>query len=365
MPEIDPLHTPLCDMLGIDLPIVAFTHCPEVAVEAINAGGFAVLGEAMKTSDEIVENIRFIRERVSGRPFGIDLVLPSSVPPKGTPAELLAEIPSEHRDYAAYIKDKYDVPDPKNPEALHQWGGLNKSMGHSQIDVLLDERVPVIATGLGSPDFLIDAAHERGQKVFGLIGKSRQARRQIERGVDAVVAQGYDAAGHTGAMGTFSIVCEVAAQAGDTPVLAAGGVTTGAHLAAALCLGASGVWTGTAWLVSLESDIEEVMKGRILAAGCEDTSRNPYISGKTMRVLRCPWTEEWAEAKAPRALETPYQMLLSSEYIQASNDHLRGDLMTEAVGQGVGFVNERLPTREILLQMADQAREVFARLGAD
>lgn len=360
---IDPLHTKLCDMLGVELPIIAFTHCRDVAVAAINAGGFAVLGEAMKTSDEIVENINFIRERVDGRPFGIDLVLPSSAPPRGTPAELLAEIPAEHHAYAKHIKAKYNVPDPIHAQALHQWGGMNKELGRNQIDVLLEERVPVIATGLGSPDFLIDAAHERGLKVFGLIGKTRQAERQIARGVDAVVAQGYDAAGHTGAMGTFSIVQEVAAAAGDIPVIAAGGVTSGRHLAAALCLGAAGIWAGTAWLASVESDIEEVVKERILAAGADDTSRNPYISGKTMRVLRCPWTDEWAKPEAPPVLKSPYQMLLSSEYIQASNDHLRGDLMTEAVGQGVGFVNERLPTAEILIGMANEAREIFARIG--
>ncbi len=357
----DPLHTKLCDMLGVELPIVAFTHCRDVAVAATNAGGFAVLGEAMKTSDEIAENIRWIRERVGGRPFGVDLVLPSSAPPKGTPQELLEEIPEQYHEYARRIKEKYEVPDPKNAEALHRWGGLNKSMGRSQIEVLLDERVDVIATGLGSPDFLIPAAHERGQKVIGLVGRPRQAELQIERGVDAVVAQGYDAAGHTSSIGTFSIVSEVAAIAGETPVIAAGGVTTGRHLAAALCLGASGVWTGTVWLASEESDIEEAMKERIIAAGSEDSTRNNYISGKMMRVLRCPWTDEWDRSDAPPVLQTPYQMLLSSAYIQAANDHLRADLMTEAVGQGVGFVNDRRPTREILLQMADEAREIFAQ----
>ncbi len=355
----DPLHTPLCDLLGVELPIIAFTHCREVAVEVINAGGFSVLGEAMKTADEIVENIRWLRERIDGKPFGIDLVLPSSAPPAGTPAELMAEIPDEYLAYARRIKEQYDVPEPKNPQALHQWGGLSQKHGRSQIEALLEERVPVIATGLGSPGYLIDAAHQRGLKVFGLIGKTRQALRQIEAGADAVVAQGYDAAGHTGAMGTFSIVAEVAAKAGGTPVIAAGGVTSGRHLAAAICLGAAGVWTGTVWLVSDESDVEEVVKERILAADASDTSRNPFISGKTMRVLRCPWTDEWERPEAPPVLQSPYQMLLSSEYIQAANDHLRGDLMTEAVGQGVGFVNERKPTREILHQMAEDARSIF------
>jgi NAD(P)H-dependent flavin oxidoreductase YrpB (nitropropane dioxygenase family) len=358
----DPLRTKLCEMLGIELPVVAFTHCTDVAVAAINAGGFAVLGEAMRTADEIAEDIRRIRDGVDGKPFGIDLVLPSSAPPAGTPEELMAEIPEAHWEFARRIKEKYDVPDPEGPVALRQWGGLSQKMGRAQIDVLLDERVPVIATGLGSPDFLIGAAHERGIQVFGLIGMARQAEQQLERGVDAIVAQGYDAAGHTGAMGTFSIVPEVASLAGSTPTIAAGGVTTGRHLAAALCLGAAGVWTGTVWLASRESDIEPVVKERILSATGDDTTRTACVSGKTMRILRCPWTEEWSKPGAPRILGSPYQMLLSSEYLQGANDHRRGDLMTEAAGQGVGFVNETRSTRRIIHEMVEEARAVLGGL---
>jgi NAD(P)H-dependent flavin oxidoreductase YrpB (nitropropane dioxygenase family) len=351
-------------MLDIELPIVAFTHCKEVAVAAINAGGFAVLGEAMRSADDIAADVHWLRERIGERPFGIDLVLPSSAPPSATPEELIAEIPAEHRAFAERIKLEYEVPEPANPVALRQWGGLNKRIGNAQIDVLLDERVPVIATGLGSPDFLIDAAHERGLRVFGLIGMAHQAERQLARGVDAIVAQGYDAAGHTGAMGTFSIVPQVAAIAGATPVIAAGGVTTGRHLAAALCLGAAGVWAGTVWLASHESDVEPVVKQRLLAATGDDTTRTACISGKTMRILKCPWTEEWEQPDAPAILKSPYQMLLSSDYIQAANDHLRGDLMTEAAGQGVGFVTEARATADILGEMARDARDAFSeRLG--
>lgn len=358
----DPLRTKLCDLLGIEFPVIAFTHCKDVAVALINAGGFAVLGEAMHTPEDIAADIAWIRERVDGKKFGIDLVLPASVPPTGSVDELMAEIPEAQSKFALAIKEKYDVPDPKGSVDLHQWGGLNQELARAQLDVLLDERVPVIASGLGSPVFILDAAHERDMLVFGLVGKARQAKRQFEAGVDAVIAQGYDAAGHTGAVGTFSIVPEVAAMAGDTPVIAAGGVTTGRHLAAALCLGAAGVWSGTQWLVSRESDVDMIIKERLLEATVDDTSYSKSISGMTMRVLKCPWTEEWATPEAPDILPPPYQMLLSSDYIQGANDNRRADLMTEAAGQGVGMVTSMKPARQILFDMVEEALDTLEGL---
>jgi len=355
----DPLRTKLCDMLEIEFPIISFTHCKDVAVSVINSGAFAVLGEAMHTPDEIAADIQWIRDRVDGKPFGVDLVLPASVPPSGTLDELEQNIPETHRAFAQQIKEKYDVPDPKGPIALHQWGGLNQEMARGQLEVLLEERVPVICSGLGSPAFILDAAHERGIKIFGLIGKTRQAKRQIEAGVDAVIAQGYDAAGHTGAMGTFSIVPEVVSIAGDIPVIAAGGVTTGRHLAAALCLGAAGVWTGTLWLASRESDVDMIVKEKLLAATADDTSYSRCISGMTMRTLKCPWTEEWSKPEAPEVLNAPYQMLLSSNYIQGANDNRREDLMTEAAGQGVGFVTAMKPARQIVFDVVEEALTAF------
>ena len=361
----NPLHTRLCDMLGIEFPIVAFTHCKDVAVAVINSGGFAVLGEAMHKPDQISADVKWIRDRVEGRPFGIDLVLPASVPPADTLNQLMEKIPAAQRDFAQMIKQKYDVPDPKGPIALHQWGGLNQAMARAQLEVLLDERVPVIASGLGSPAFILERAHQLGIKVFGLVGKTRQAKRQIEAGVDAVIAQGYDAAGHTGAMGTFSIVAEVASIAGDTPVIAAGGVTTGRHLAAALCLGASGVWTGTRWLACRESDVDMIVKEKLLAATADDTSYSTSISGMTMRVLKCPWTEEWAKPDAPAVLPAPYQMLLSSDYIQGANDNRRADLMTEAAGQGVGFVTDMKPARQIVFDLVEEALATLEELTGE
>ena len=361
-----PLHTPLCDKLGIEYPVVAFTHCKDVAVAVINSGGFAVLGEALHTPDEIAADIKWIRERIGGKPFGIDLVLPSSVAAETSVDELLAMIPQEQRDFEQQIKRKYNVPDPKIAPNLHVWGGLDQKRALDQLEVIFDERVPVFASGLGSPAFLLKRAHELGIQVWGLVGKPRQAKRQIEAGTDVIIAQGFDAAGHTGNIGTFSIVPQVvdAARGTGVPVIAAGGVTTGRHLAAALALGADGVWTGSLWLTSRESDLNMPLKERLLEAETEDTMYSNCISGYTMRTTRCPWHDEWMSDAAPAVLKPPLQMILSSNYIQGSLDYQRKDLMTEAAGQGIHYVKEMKPARQILSDIVEEALDVFDRFSA-
>lgn len=361
-----PLHTPLCDKLGIEYPIVAFTHCKDVAVAVINSGGFSVLGEALHTPDHIAADIKWIRERIGGKPFGIDLVLPSSVPEEKTVEELLAMIPPEHRAFEQAIKAKYNVPDPKVRPDIHVWGGLDQKRMLAQLEVVFDERVPVFASGLGSPTFLLERAHQLGMQVWGLVGKPRQAQRQLAAGTDVIIAQGYDAAGHTGNIGTFSIVPQVVDMARGTgvPVIAAGGVTTGRHLAAALALGADGVWTGSLWLTSRESDVNLPLKERLLEAETDDTVYSDCISGYTMRTTRSPWHDSWASPEAPGVLEPPLQMILSSNYIQASLDYQRKDLMTEAAGQGIHYVTEMKPARQILSDIVEEALDVFDRFAS-
>lgn len=361
-----PLHTQLCDKLGIEYPIVAFTHCKDVAVAVINAGGFAVLGEAMHAPDHIAADIKWIRERIGGKPFGIDLVLPSSVPEERTVEQLLAEIPQEHRDFEQKIKQKYDVPAPKQAPDIHIWGGLDQKRALAQVEVVFDEKVPVFASGLGSPAFLLKRAHQLGIQVWGLVGRPRQAKRQIDAGTDAIIAQGFDAAGHTGNIGTFSIVPQVvdAARGTGVPVIAAGGVTTGRHLAAALALGADGVWTGSLWLASRESDVNLPLKERLIEAETDDTVYSNCISGYTMRTTRSPWHDEWMGPDAPEVLKPPLQMILSSNYIQGSLDYQRKDLMTEAAGQGIHYVTEMKPARQILSDLVDGALDVFERFAS-
>ncbi len=361
----DPLRTKLCDMLGIQYPIVAFTPTKEVVVEVINAGGLGVLAGAPLEPDDIEASITWIRERVGGKPFAIDLLLPASAPPEGSIEELKAKIPEEHRHFVQQMIARYEIPPPRNPPEFYNLGWINQDRARRQLDVVLEERVPVLAFGLGSPAFILEAAHERGIKVFGLVGKPRQARRELEAGVDLIIAQGTDAAGHTGAIGTFSIVPEVVAIAGDTPVVAAGGVTTGRHLAAALCLGAAGVWTGTIWLASEESDRDPIIKQKLIAAGADDTTLSRCISGFSMRVLKTQWTEDWESADAPEPLPAPYQLLLAAELHQSAKDHRIESFMVEAAGQGVGAVKAVKPARQIVQDLVDEARAAFEERTSD
>jgi NAD(P)H-dependent flavin oxidoreductase YrpB (nitropropane dioxygenase family) len=355
----DPLHTKLCESLGIEYPIVAFTHCKDVVAAVINAGGFAVMGETQHTPEEIEADIRWIREKVGDKPFGVDLVFPASVPPVGSIEELKSKIPQEQRDFTEDIKKRHELPEPKGDLEIYELGWMTQDVPRKQLEVVLDEKVPVLASGLGSPAFILEAAHARGMQVWGLVGKPRQAKRELEAGVDAIIAQGYDAGGHTGQIGTFSIVPQVCAMAGDTPVIAAGGITTGRHLAGAIALGASGVWTGTLWLASRESDREMVIKEKILAAKATDTRYSACVSGFTMRTLNSTWHEEWARPDAPHPAAAPYQLLLFAEIKQSAMDWGVESFMTEAAGQGVDFVTEMKPARQIVFDMVEEALTVF------
>jgi len=315
--------------------------------------------------DELAADIKWLRERIGGKPFGIDLVFPASVPPVGSVEELIGQIPKAQRDFVEDMKRRYNIPPPKKRPELYNLGWMTQEVPRKQLEVALEERVPVLASGLGNPAFVLEAAHARGMQVWGLVGKPRQAKRELEAGVDVIVAQGIDAGGHTGPIGTFSIVPEVVAIAGDTPVVAAGGVTTGRHLAAALCMGAAGVWTGTLWLASRESDTDMIVKEKLVAATADDTVYSRCISGMPMRVLKCAWTDEWSKPDAPPVLSAPYQMLLSSAYIQAANDYRRADLMTEAAGQGVDFVTTMKPARQIVLDLVEEALATFDELTGE
>ena len=329
----DPLQTKICEMLGIEFPIFAFTHCKDVAAAVSNAGGLGVLGMGGSSPEEIRAEMRWLRDRCGDRPFGLDLIFPASVPETAMNREQISvAITDEHRDFARRYMEKHNLkevpPRAGEDREMGPGGGFaSHENARQQVEVAIEEAPAVIVAGLGSPAFFLDAAHEKGIKVGGLIGRVRQAQREIDAGVDFVIAQGYDGGGHTGDVGTFTLVPRVVSIAGDTPVLCAGGVGTGRHLAAALCMGAAGTWSGTLFLATRESDTDIMVKEKIIASTEEDTIRSRSWSGKPMRQLRNEWNLAWEDPSAPivHARGTPTMGHPSAWIRRASGQRTRGE----------------------------------------
>ena len=278
----DPLRTRLCEEYGCEYPIVAFSLTREVVAAATNAGAIGVYGASPLEPEQLRSDIRWIHDQVGERPFGIDTLLPASFE-AGNPEDLEARIPAGHRGFVEELQREHGIPDPKSPGPWKAILGAELlTRVRRQVDVILDERVPIFASGLGSPMLLADRAREVGTSLWGLVGAPRQARREIEAGIDVVVAQGADSGGHSGRIGTFSLVPAVTrlASGSSTLVVAAGGVTTGQHLAAALTLGADGVWCGTIWQTTEESDVDPALKQRLLDAQTEDAIKTSALTGK-------------------------------------------------------------------------------------
>jgi len=362
----DPLHTRLCDEYGCEVPIVAFSHTRDVVVAVTNAGGIGVLGVLARTPGEMLADIRWIKERVGDRPFGVDLVLPASFV-EGNREDLEAMIPQGHRDFVAKLMKDNDIPPPvSRPEERRQPLGpelLRNS--RAQLEVVFSEKVPIMASALGSPAFILEQAHDAGTRVWGLVGLPRQARRQIEAGMDVVIAQGYDAGGHSSSVGTFTLVPEVVemAEGTKTLVLAAGGVSKGRHLAAALAMGADGVWTGTIWLATHESSTEMFLKQRLIDAGAEDAVQTRATSGKPMRQLRSKWSEAWAAPGAPTPLPMPLQNMLVNDVETAIREHRKEDWMWTPAGQSVVGIKAIRPAAEVVYSLVEEAMDQFDRLA--
>ena len=360
----NPLQTRLTEEFGAEYPVIAFTHCKDVVAAVVNAGGISVIGATGWTPDEIEQNVRWIRERVGDKPFGVDLLIPASVPSQATQEELKEQIPQGHWEFIQGVMQNYNIPPPREDESSRQERTpLTQDYYRKQLDTVLELRVPIFASAIGNPAFILEAAHARGVKVFGLVGLVRQAVREHEAGVDYIIAQGQDSAGHTGEVGTFSLVPQVVDAVSPTPVILAGGMGgSGRQLAAALALGAQGVWTGTMWLTSRESDVDIILKEKLLKATERDTTRSRSFSGKPARLLRSTWHEVWDEPDAPQPLPMPLQSMLIADVQRSIRQNKIEEFMTSPAGQGVGMIKEYKPAAQILFDMVSEAQEVFEDL---
>lgn len=367
------LHTPLCDLLGIEYPIILAgmggAAGPTLAAAVSNAGGLGVIGATGYTPDELREMIRKVRS-LTDKPFGIDLLLPSNLAESGDREQLSAVLPDGHVAYVNELRQRFGVPNAV--PTRQQRPPLTAQVYREQVQVVLDENVPVFASGLGNPAFMVPDAHERGMKVLGLAGNLKHARRVADGGCDAVVAQGTEAGGHTGQISTLVLVPQIVDGVAPTPVIAAGGIADGRGLVAALALGAVGVWCGTAFLFSEEAyqdavDMEmqtewyvRTLKEKYRRAEPQDAKVGRWYSGKPMRHLRNPWSDAWEEPGAPAALPMPLQGLLVSDAMRGISQHRVDDLVYGPVGQAVGLIDQIRPARDIVADMVREAEAVIS-----
>jgi NAD(P)H-dependent flavin oxidoreductase YrpB (nitropropane dioxygenase family) len=348
-------------MLGITHPIFAFSHSVDVVVAVCQAGGMGVLGATRNFPEEIEAMLAEIRERVGDRPFGVDLVLPKGMPDRNNREDIEAQIPDEHRAFVDHLWEKYEVPRDGKPGSRSRFV-RSEEVARRQAQVVLDSSVDLFAMGIGSPPEFIAEAKARGKRVLSLVGSPKHARRALDAGAEILVAQGNDSAAHTGPIGTFSLVPQIVAIAGDVPVLAAGGVATGQHIAAALALGAVGVWVGTPWLVTREGHASPTLLRNLLAAGSEDTVITRARSGKRNRQLKTSYTEEWEAAGAPTPLKMPYQDILVGDLLGSIERHEIQPLLGTGTGQGIAWFNQETTVAEVMDGFVSGAAAALERM---
>jgi NAD(P)H-dependent flavin oxidoreductase YrpB (nitropropane dioxygenase family) len=366
----NPLETPFTKEFGLQYPIVSFGHCKDVIVEICKAGGMGVYGVAGFSPEEIDRELTWIEERVGGRPFGVDVIVSGSMPATGTTEEFEAQIPKGHWEWIEKLRKEFNIPNTRLPDGTviegraRQERVFTQESARAQLEVLLEHKVPLFACAQGNPAFIIPEMHARGVKVLGLIGLVRQAVREHQAGIDFIVAHGQDGGGHCGPIGTFTLTPQVAKAVAPTPVLAAGGVGCGRQVAAALMLGAAGVWTGTAWLTAKEHDIEPWYQEKILAARSEDTVRTNWGDGAFRRHVASRIDERWAQPDAPPILPRPMQSILTRELtLQIHDNHVENVYYPIGSGQTVGLLNEVKPARQILDEWVNECLEAFEQYG--
>jgi NAD(P)H-dependent flavin oxidoreductase YrpB (nitropropane dioxygenase family) len=378
------MRTQVCETFGIEFPLFAFSHCRDVVAAVTNAGGLGVLGAVAYTPERLEEELRWIDDHVGGRPYGVDVLVPSKIDESAERAgrgeggldTMLAAVPQEHWTFLFQLFEKYQVPLPdfekaKKANAKGAGTQVTQQGATELIDVSLAHPIGLIASALGTPPpVMVEKAKAAGIPVAALVGTAEHARRQVAAGVDLIVAQGGEAGGHTGEISTMVLVPEVVDTVAPVPVLAAGGIATGRQMAASMALGASGVWCGSVWLTTEEAETPPHVKAKMLAATSRDTIRSRSRTGKPARQLRSAWTREWEGPDSPGALGMPLQMIVAegamrqiNKVAESGNEGAR-ELANYFVGQCVGLMNTVKPARQVVYDMIEEFADAIERLNA-
>jgi NAD(P)H-dependent flavin oxidoreductase YrpB (nitropropane dioxygenase family) len=378
------MKTAITDMFGIDVPILAFTHCRDVVAAVSRAGGMGVLGAVAHSPAQLEIDLAWIEAEIGERPYGVDLIVPAKYAGSDvggiTMGDLRALIPAEHVAFVDDILRRYEVPPlPDEERARGVLGGGGSSdapvpFSANQADPLLDialaHRTALVVNALGPPPaHMIDRAKEEGRRIGALAGKAQHAQRHVNAGVDVIIAQGAEAGGHTGEVGTMVLIPEIVDAVAPVPVLGAGGIGRGRQMAAAMALGAQGVWCGSVWLTTEEAETHPVVKQKFLAASSSDTVRSRSRTGKPARQLRTKWTDEWEDPSTPMPLGMPMQPILVGEALNRIDRaaHRSGSgaeqLTNYFVGQIVGTMNTVKPAAQVVFDMIDEFIESVQSLA--
>ena len=364
------LHTKLCDILGIEYPIIlagmGSVSGAELVAGVSNAGGLGVLGASVWSLEEMREEIRKVKS-LTDRPFGVDLLFPemAELPRPSETATITASavrslLPKEQVEFVEKLKAEWGVPqvevEIKMPTIMRP---------RESAEMLFEENVPFFVSGLGFPEWLEPDAHAHGMKMIHLVGNVRNARRAAQAGADIIVAQGTEAGGHTGRIGTFALVPQVVDAVHPVPVVAAGGIGDGRGLAAALALGACGALIGTRFVATYESREYEFQKQKIVAASEEDTRVTRIYSGKTLRAINNKLIDAWDKSGVP-TLPMPLQSLLTMELLEGLLQAGMTDYLSGLAGQVSGMITEVKSAAQVTEEIVGEAIEILKdRLPAE
>jgi NAD(P)H-dependent flavin oxidoreductase YrpB (nitropropane dioxygenase family) len=369
------MHTEICDRLGIEFPIFAFTHCRDVVAAVSNAGGFGVLGAVGFDPEQLEVELQWIDEHVGDRPYGVDVVIPGKyegmgeTDPQKLTQQLREMVPAGHLQFAKDVLAQHGVPElPEGESGSLRLLGWTAATAAPQVDVALNhDKVRLIANALGTPPAdIVDEIKRSGRTIAALCGSPDQARRHVDAGIDIVIAQGGEAGGHTGEVGSIVLWPQVAKAIAPTPMLAAGGIGSGEQIAAALAMGAQGVWTGSLWLTVEESALSPVQKQQLLDATSRDTVRSRSFTGKPARMLRNDWTDAWERPDTPDPLPMPLQYMVSGECVSRASAYPEKarDVLFNPVGQVVGQMNQVRKARDVVLGLVEEYVEAVERLNS-
>jgi len=370
------MNNRLCEMFGIEVPIFAFSHCRDVVVEVSKAGGLGVLGMARMSAERVHEELAWIDAHIDGKPYGIDILNPASYQDFGdlkfNPEHLF---PQAQRDFVKNLLDEAGIPPLPEAEAEQIMKAMvgeftfTPAESARMIDIALEHPIKLIVNALGSPSrALVERAHAKGIKVAAMAGAEKHAQRHKEVGCDFVIAVGTEAGGHTGSTTSMVLWPRIVDTVAPLPVLGAGGVGRGRQMAAALALGCEGVWCGSVWLKTVESEVTPEIKAKMFEAGSEDAVLTRTVTGKPCRTLRSAFTDAWEQPGAPATLPAPLQALLWWGQGRTRVERVRAkDFLTYPVGQIVGDMRAETSVRnvvhEMLLELLD-SKERLDRLLA-